>query len=1463
MAKSKLLVKTALKSTSVRGDNEPEPAPAVLRPQTAGGERGLLRRLRFGRLFFGLGSTPSAASSIGSVNDVSAGVGSPLTSQQLLHPKSARLSGSETDLLARSSRLVPVPMQPAESYQTDHAELPSSGIQTITVIQRRNMQIHAPQLSESNSNPRFSVLSKRSSAPDIVELGRQLSRCTESSGTDSKSTSSSSASSSNSNSNSNSHAYVDGCIGGRDANSAELESKQSRVHQASSFRNNANFNKKAKSTCSDHASLDSGLISDNIAPDLQAISPSLHLGNTARLLQESDEVNESRDGSDISVSCVTTFVKGVFSNSHSSHDLQRQNQQLDFVRDEDNDITYPSSIRASSDAIELSADTSLQKTNTAQFPCNIGSDASDANQVNPPQTSKQQSDELASITFAWKGIQKPTSNTPTQPLPTLPQYEKPADGSAGMEPVILMGSVKQRGDKKTGQQSVYTSSAENLQSMLPLPPPPQPLQFSNETPRSLSSSVDSCTESLKHDDSVHDCASAKNDSSSGNNNNGFGQQHSDASTGSHAPSLVYQKNTTAKSGWPRSLHAHTRPKSLYEQTTTRSFAESQLDSAAELLPPGTSSSIASAKAFLTMIASGGASASSKSLPAFNNLTVVTLQAHQSPNLSQSDYSPISPALSSAPLTKTEASLGLGQSENPYKGSNIPASLDFDRHNPMQKDPESSFKDEASPVSPGAKSVRSLRSRSRLASVGIRRASTYVWSRSSVFMRSLASADELPTNTEQLQQQQELLQPSQLSQQQPQLQLNQNGGSWGNDTDTGSTKTEANLENEHGTKFTKDMGLANNAEEHTVAKVPPPPVLPSHKRSPAAMRLHAARELVMTEKNFVDNLFVIKKVWMEPVFSSANSPKPIIPYQTARIVFFGIAALHSHASQFYRDMDYVLGSFERSERFSGNEADDGVRIGALFRAKDRHWSDFIAYVRNYGAAVNCLKQLQNYKPYIRYHEECMLQKRTNRQSLKDLLMLPIQRITRYTLLLKNVLKHTPAVHGDHIDLCRAVKNVTHFASIVNECRRKQEEMYRLIEIFRTIEQCPPLPHSESRSFVSEFFVRELISRLPTRLLLFSDMLVVAQTSAQTKMDDTGNIDSAAEWTYYGSAFLDDVEVQNADESTSTLITILSLNRRAASADQAESARRSLPSAADTISTTAAALSATVSGASSSGSIPGLCTYSQASAQKHGSDTSLSTESRSKSSASSFGPANSLHIQRSGTTSSENGPLGLSNKKKKSKSRRGLLRVSSRDSIPDHIAALSHSTFPSPVPCPNQIERPSSRLHHMPSATTVDMLPERDTHPFLLHHHQQQHQRPKTASGSTSRLSASQVHPPTLLHGSSSNSSNNNSTFVNHAGMLLSELPSALRAHHPEYIPNNTANIHGSVSSRADATPVQPVQLTLVMQHVSSVTRKQFVRALKEATTRHASTTSSLHELDISGSDPAIADSSSEILSLHPL
>ncbi|KAJ2730330.1 hypothetical protein IW152_005315, partial [Coemansia sp. BCRC 34962] len=853
--------------------------------------------------------------------------------------------------------------------------------------------------------------------------------------------------------------------------------------------------------------------------------------------------------------------------------------------------------------------------------------------------------------------------------------------------------------------------------------------------------------------------------------------------------------------WVRAAPFSSRPKSLHERTAHTKHPD-PLAAESELHPLRISSSIASAKAFLTMIAANQSSGPAVDVSDAPKLTVVTSGSKGLFKHGPSSGSMLSPALASAPVAGTACMLGpathaVGATDSTGPDTNLESSQD------MTTAAEGAERDSPRSVSSGVVGNRSMRARSRLASAGIRRASTYVWSRSSVFMRGLASTDELSSC-------QHLL-PSEVT-----LDVTATPADVSVDPIQASTDTSSAEPRNSRTGSEEEGSTSAELDTTTRSSLALPLV---SKSAPAVMRLHAARELVMTEKNFVDNLFVIKKVSFGAL--ATNSAKPIIPYQTARIIFFGIAALHSHASQFYREMDYILGSFERNQTTVEEDHDDGMRIGSLFRTSDRHWSDFVAYVRNYGTAVNCLKQLQDYKPYLRYHEECMAQKRTSRQSLKDLLMLPIQRITRYTLLLKNILKHTPAVHSDHIELCRAVKNVTHFASIVNECRRKQEEIYRLIEIFRTIELCPALPHSDSRLFVAEFVARELISRLPIRLLLFSDMIIVTQAPIHTKLDDTGQIDSGvAEWTYHGLAFLDRVEIQNAGESTNTLITILSLNRGAASTDTQGDDRRSLPSTDDP---------------ANGNCMSGPC------------DIGLSSSHNSASDRNEVTPG--THRQNA-KTMSEIAPAELSSRRKKMRSRKGILRVNSRDSIPEHIAALSRSTFPSPAPPPALLERSSSRLN-CSSFIAPDAAADRDTYTTLQH-------RPKTASGSSGTSFSSNSQPSSTAHAS-------NVALTGYHNPMLVEPAMSYRSLPPDVAPSRLVTGAMPYSSGRDETaPLKPAQLTLVMQHVTSAARKQFVRALKDATVKHACELEAAASATLDGnSDFSVADSGCDVLNLHPL
>ncbi|OLY85238.1 Rho guanine nucleotide exchange factor 17 [Smittium mucronatum] len=378
---------------------------------------------------------------------------------------------------------------------------------------------------------------------------------------------------------------------------------------------------------------------------------------------------------------------------------------------------------------------------------------------------------------------------------------------------------------------------------------------------------------------------------------------------------------------------------------------------------------------------------------------------------------------------------------------------------------------------------------------------------------------------------------------------------------------------------------SDAISETVAKPRPMSPIPnnsSNNKSPEAMRLHAAKELVSTEKSFADNLFLIKKIWMDPVFSSANSSKPIIPYNAARVIFFGIDELYLHSQQFYKELSNEVENYE-SDSNSPHHVNE-LNIGVLFRSSNRVWNFFVSYVENYGKAIELLNQLSDYKPFFKFQNKIISLKESGRQSLKDMLMLPIQRVMRYSLLLKTLVKYTPIDMRDHIELCRAVKVSNHLASVVNETRRIQEENLKTIEVFKSIENCPAIPPNFKRSFVFEHVVLELVSRQKTRIIVFNDYLIVARSNSSKSSGSgiglsgsnhplesgtlgnignsngisSGNISSTVAspynansssnngenkdvWVFYSYAPLNHTEVQNADENAHTLVTVLALNR----------------------------------------------------------------------------------------------------------------------------------------------------------------------------------------------------------------------------------------------------------------------------------------------------------------------------------
>ena len=95
--------------------------------------------------------------------------------------------------------------------------------------------------------------------------------------------------------------------------------------------------------------------------------------------------------------------------------------------------------------------------------------------------------------------------------------------------------------------------------------------------------------------------------------------------------------------------------------------------------------------------------------------------------------------------------------------------------------------------------------------------------------------------------------------------------------------------------------------------------------------------------------------------------------------------------------------------------------------------------------------------------CVLQRAkysTGKLSLDDLLIKPVQRIPRYLLFIKDLLKHTSVSHPDHAPLQQALGELTGLAERVNESERELARIDQQKELLASVDGLALVRHSYS-------------------------------------------------------------------------------------------------------------------------------------------------------------------------------------------------------------------------------------------------------------------------------------------------------------------------------------------------------------------------------------------------------------------
>lgn len=260
---------------------------------------------------------------------------------------------------------------------------------------------------------------------------------------------------------------------------------------------------------------------------------------------------------------------------------------------------------------------------------------------------------------------------------------------------------------------------------------------------------------------------------------------------------------------------------------------------------------------------------------------------------------------------------------------------------------------------------------------------------------------------------------------------------------------------------------------------------SKKRS---MRFNHFMDLFSTETNYVRILNLIMTEFRKPLEEMiGKKDEELINKSELRAIFSNflpILDVHTRMLDHFREMhaswkeDCLIGKVILDHR------------DALLKAYPPY-VNYFEQMKN--TLLQCIAQNPKFHAFLKINQS---KPQCGRQTLQELMIQPVQRLPFLSLLIKDILKHTPKSNPDHKELENALNAIKDVNNYINEDKRKTEGYTALLNIINDIDNCPADLLSSNRRFVSECEVTELSKCLSVRddrlmLFLFTDYIEICK------------------------------------------------------------------------------------------------------------------------------------------------------------------------------------------------------------------------------------------------------------------------------------------------------------------------------------------------------------------------------------
>ncbi|KAG0742999.1 hypothetical protein G6F57_000304 [Rhizopus arrhizus] len=227
------------------------------------------------------------------------------------------------------------------------------------------------------------------------------------------------------------------------------------------------------------------------------------------------------------------------------------------------------------------------------------------------------------------------------------------------------------------------------------------------------------------------------------------------------------------------------------------------------------------------------------------------------------------------------------------------------------------------------------------------------------------------------------------------------------------------------------GIAMWKSTYAAYIVEPPPSLKYKPKVIDKMSIQLSKfirtELLTTEETYLSHLMTIKNFYMDPLFRAASQKRSLVNLKDVEIIFAHIPQLISVSSAIAERLHKVI--IGTPEEKSTNQEGSALFIGKTFCDFENYFDVYIAYAVNFSKSR---KYLNKASSNIVYHQlvKDSIKKKENRMLLDDYMIAPIQRITRYCLLLKSLQKHSAPTDPDFTYLDKAIKCLSALAFAMN-------------------------------------------------------------------------------------------------------------------------------------------------------------------------------------------------------------------------------------------------------------------------------------------------------------------------------------------------------------------------------------------------------------------------------------------------